>query len=109
MLFKEIRAVKRELKKIEKYSRLISIAKKQHRENKWISLPKFTPFIISDCGELSPMAYDLLEWLVEQFRKKCAKTSPRADGCLSADLVRGFRHKIKVNLHWLWRAMDTFL
>ena len=90
--------LKREIEKIEKYSRLVLVAKKQHAENKRISIPKFTPFIVSDCGELAPLAYDLLEWIVEQFRLKCAKAGRRADGCLPADLVREFRHKLKVNL-----------
>jgi endogenous inhibitor of DNA gyrase (YacG/DUF329 family) len=90
--------IKREFEKIDKYSRLVLVAKKQHAEGKRTSIPKFTPFVISDCGELAPKAYDLQEWLVEQYRVKCAKSSPRADGCLAADLVRTFRHDLKVNL-----------
>lgn len=90
--------VKRETEKIEKYSRLVLVAKKQVAEHKRNSLPKFTPFIVSDCGELSPMAYDLQEWLVEQYRRKCAKESPRADGCTAAELVYQFRHKLKVGV-----------
>jgi len=72
------------------------VAKKQHSEGKRISIPKFHPFVVSDCGELAPRAYDLQEWLVEQYRLKCAKAGPRADGCTAPDLVREFRHKLKV-------------
>jgi hypothetical protein len=90
--------VKRELEKIDKYSRLVLVAKKQVSEGKRNTLPKFTPFIFSDCGELAPMAYDLQEWIVEQYRRKCASGGHRADGCTVPDLVREFRHKLKVNL-----------
>ena len=74
------------------------VARKQHAEGKRISIPKFTPFVISDCGELAPKAYELQEWLVEQYRLKCAKSGPRADGCLAADLVREYRHKLKISV-----------
>jgi endogenous inhibitor of DNA gyrase (YacG/DUF329 family) len=88
--------VKRELEKSEKYSRLVLVAKKQHSEHKRTSTPKFYPFVVSDCGELAPKAYDLQEWLVEQYRIKCANAGRRADGCTTADLVRQYRHKLKV-------------
>jgi hypothetical protein len=90
--------MRREREKIEKYSRLILVAKKQVALGKRakLSLPRFTPFVISDCGELAPQAYELQEWLVEQFRKKCAAGGPRADGCDRGDLVRDYRHRLKV-------------
>jgi hypothetical protein len=88
--------LRRELDKTEKYSRLILVAKKQQAQGKRISIPKFIPFVISDCGELSPQAYELQEWLVEQFRRKCAKAGHRADGCNAADLVRDYRHRLKL-------------
>ena len=90
--------MRREREKIEKYSRLILVAKKQVAQGKRakLSLPRFTPFVISDCGELAPQAYELQEWLVEQFRKKCAAGGPRADGCDRGDLVRDYRHRLKV-------------
>jgi len=88
--------IRRELDKADKYSRLVLVAKKQHSEHKRTSIPKFLPFVVSDCGELAPRAYDLQEWLVDQFRLKCAKEGRRSDGCTTADLVREFRHKLKV-------------
>ena len=73
--------IDREAKKVEKYSRLIMVAKKQHTDRKRFSLPTFTPFAVSDVGELSPAAMDLQEWIVEQYRRKCAKDKSRKDGC----------------------------
>lgn len=89
---------RREQEKVDKYSRLVFMAKQQKAQNKRISIPTFTPFVISDCGELSPMAFELQEWIVEQYRRKCAKVSPRADGCTVPDLVRQFRHKLRVDI-----------
>jgi len=77
--------LKREILKIEKYSRLITVAKKQLSEHKRNSLPKFTPFIVSDCGELAPMAFDFQEWLVEQFRLLKGRTTSRWMHHLGAD------------------------
>ena len=76
------------------------VAKKQYSERKRTSIPKFSPFIVSDCGELAPMAYNLQEWIVEQYRLKCSRTGPRADGCVAATLVREFRHNLKVNIQF---------
>ena len=90
----------REAEKVEKYSRLLLVAKKQHADRKRFSLPTFTPFAVSDFGELSPAATDLQEWIVEQFRRKCAKDKSRADGCSTSDLVRQFRHKFKVDIQF---------
>ena len=55
-------------------------------------------FFVSDCGELAPLAYDLQEWIVEQFRQKCLREGPRSDGCRPSDRVREFRHKLKVGV-----------
>ena len=55
---------------------------------------------VSDVGELSPAAADLQEWIVEQYRRKCAKDKSRKDGCSTADLVRQFRHKFKVDIQF---------
>ena len=74
------------------------VAKKQHSEHKRNTVPKFIPFIVSDCGELAPLAYDLQEWIVEQFRQKCLREGPRSDGCRPSDRVREFRHKLKVGV-----------
>jgi hypothetical protein len=94
----------REVAKVEKYSRLLMVAKKQHMDGKRSSLPSFTPFVVSDFGELSPAAVDLQEWIVEQFRKKCMKHGARADGCSTLDLVRKFRYKFKVAIQFAMAA-----
>ena len=90
----------REALKVEKYSRLVMVAKKQHADKKRFSLPTFIPFAVSDIGELSPAASDLQEWIVEQYRRKCAKEKSRADGCSTSDLVRQFRHKFKIDIQF---------
>ena len=76
------------------------VAKKQHADKKRFSLPTFIPFAVSDIGELSPAASDLQEWIVEQYRRKCAKEKSRADGCSTSDLVRQFRHKFKIDIQF---------
>ena len=90
----------REALKVEKYSRLVMVAKKQHADKKRFSLPTFIPFAVSDIGELSPAASDLQEWIVEQYRRKCAKDKSRADGLSTSDLVRQFRHKFKIDIQF---------
>ena len=94
----------REAKKVEKYSRLILMAKKQHMDGKRSSLPSFAAFVVSDFGELSPAAVDLQEWIVEQFRRKCVKQGTRANGTSTSDLVRQFRHKFKVGIQFAMAA-----
>ncbi len=89
--------VEREALKLEKYSRLVMVAKKQHSDGKRSTLPVFAPFAVSDFGELSPAATDLQEWIVEQYRRKCSKEK-RLDGCSTSDLVRQFRHKFKCGI-----------
>jgi hypothetical protein len=44
------------------------------------------------------VATDLLEWIVFQFRGKCEREGPRADGCKVLDLVRDFRHRLRIGL-----------
>jgi hypothetical protein len=90
--------IDREAQKVEKYSRLLMVAAKQHVEGKRISLPTFAPFAVSDFGELSPAATDLQDWIVEQYRRKLAQNPRRSDGCSTSDLVRQFRHKLKISV-----------
>ena len=94
----------RESEKVEKYSRLLMVAKKQHMDGKRTSLPSFAPFVVSDFGELSPAAVDLQEWLVDQFKRKCIKRGTLGDGCSTLDLVRQFRHKFKVAIQFAMAA-----
>ena len=88
----------REAFKTEKYSRLLMMARKQHTDGKRSCLPSFVPFIVSDFGELSPAAADLQEWLVDQYKKKCATQGSRADGYTTCVLVKQFRHKLKIGV-----------
>jgi hypothetical protein len=53
---------------------------------------------VSDFGDLSPAAVELQEWLVTAYAKKCERDGTRADGCNSADLIRSFRQKFKLNV-----------
>jgi len=90
--------LKREAEKNLKYSRLITVAQRQTKEKKRRQCPTFNSFIVSDFGDLSPAALELQEWLVSAFAKKCEREGARDDGCSSADLVRGFRQKFKLNV-----------
>ena len=90
--------LKREAEKNLKYSRLITVAQKQTKEKKRLQCPTFTAFIVSDFGDLSPAALELQEWLVTAYAKKCERDGARADGCNSADLIRSFRQKFKLNV-----------
>jgi hypothetical protein len=74
------------------------VATKQHADGKRVSVPKFSAFIVSDLGELSPAATELQEWLVEQYRVRLKKQGRRDDGCSISELVRQFRHKFKVGI-----------
>ncbi len=53
---------------------------------------------MSDFGDLSPSAIDLQEWIVTSYAKKCELDGPRADGCCTADLVRSFRQRFKLDV-----------
>jgi hypothetical protein len=90
--------LQREGEKIEKYSRLILTARKQFTEGKRLAIPAFSPFVFSDCGQLAPQAIELQDWIVEQYRRKCAKIGARSDGFTVQELVRSFRHKLKVEV-----------
>ena len=74
------------------------VAAKQHADGKRASLPKFSPFLVSDFGEMSPAATDLQEWLIEQYRLKLKKEGRRNDGCSISELLRQFRHKFKIGI-----------
>jgi hypothetical protein len=84
----------REQSKKDKYSRLLLIAAKQFREGKRAKMPTFTPYAISNFGELSPAAAELQDWLSDQYRLKCADDGPRADGVTVQERVRNFRYKL---------------
>ena len=49
---------------------------------------------MSDYGEIAPMAADLMEWLVQQFRLKCDQAGKKADGVSVLDRTRDFRRKL---------------
>ena len=55
---------------------------------------RFAAVTVSDYGELAPMATDLMEWIVQQFRVKCNQAGKRSDGVSALDCVRGFRRKL---------------
>ena len=86
--------IERTSAKISKYSRLVLVGKKQAAEKKRKQAPHFAAFAVSDYGELAPMAADLLEWLVQQFRLKEEQAGKRSDGISVLDRVRDFRRKI---------------
>lgn len=89
--------VERTTTKSEKYSRLVLVAKKQAVELKRRQAPTFNTFAVSDYGELSPSAVDLVDWLVSHYRAKCT-AEPRVDGCKPLELVRDFRYRIRLGL-----------
>ena len=62
--------LERTTQKVEKYERLLLVAKKQTAEKKRRQVPTFWTFAVSDYGELAPAAADLVEWLVLQYRQK---------------------------------------
>jgi hypothetical protein len=86
--------VDRTAAKLSKYSRLVLVGKKQATEKKRKQAPHFAAFAVSDYGELAPMAADLMEWLVQQFRLKCEQAGKRMDGVSALDRVRDFRRKL---------------
>ena len=88
--------VAKEIDKREKYSRLLLVTKRQHAEGKRSSAPTFSPFLMSDFGEFSPAATELIDWLVDRFKAKCIRDGPRTDGLSTQEMIRAFRHKIKI-------------
>ena len=73
-------------------------------DGKRLTLPSFIPFVVSDLGELAPDAANLQEWIVEQYRHKCSKLAPHADGCSTSELVRKFRHRFKIGIQMAMAA-----
>ena len=90
----------RELAKKEKYSRLVYVAKKQYLEGKRRAIPQFTPFVLADNGEMIPSSLTLQEWIVDAFRRKCQREGPWADGTSIGHSVTGFRHRLKLAVHF---------
>lgn len=84
--------------KNEKYSRLLWIAKKQAQQKKRKQAPQFSTFCVSDFGELSPSAIILLDWLVDKRRSLAEQAGARADGLKPLDIVRVFKHKLRIGI-----------
>ena len=82
----------------EKYSRLLWIAKKQAQQKKRKQAPQFSTFCVSDFGELSPSAIILLDWLVDKRRSLAEQAGARADGLKPLDIVRVFKHKLRIGI-----------
>ena len=76
------------------------VARKQAAEKKRKQAPRFMAIAVSDYGELAPMAADLCEWLVQQFRLKCEQEGKRADGVTPLDRVRDFRRKLYTRIQF---------
>ena len=97
--------MERTVAKVEKYSRLLWIAKKQTQQKKRQQAPLFAAFSVSDFGELSPAATELLDWLVDHTDTCVKEWGPDLmDGCKPLELVREFKRKLKAcaNGGWLW-------
>ena len=90
----------REHVKAEKYARLVTVANRQTAEGKRPCKPLFSPCAVSTTGELGPGANALQESIVNQFFVKCKASSHRADGLTTKELVRSFRHRLKINLQF---------
>jgi hypothetical protein len=84
--------------KNEKYSRLLWIAKKQTQQKKRRQAPQFSAFCVSDFGELSPSAFTMLDWLVDKRRSLAERASPRADGVKPMEIVRQFKHRLRIDI-----------
>jgi len=84
--------------KNEKYARLLLVAKKQTAEKKRKQAPVFATFAVSDYGEMAPVATELQEWVVNQYRIKIEQEGKRDDGCKLADLVRSFRNRLRIGI-----------
>ena len=92
--------IERTSAKISKYSRLVLVAKKQAAAKKRKQVPQFSAFAMSDYGELAPMAVDLMEWLVQQYRLKCEQAGKMSDGVPPLDRVRSFRQKLYTSVQF---------
>ena len=51
---------------------------------------------MSDFGEFAPAAVELIDWIVDNFKRKCVLEGPRSDGVSVPEMIRSFRHKIKM-------------
>lgn len=89
--------MERSAAKHEKYSRLVHVAKKQALEQKRSTVPVFQAFAVSDYGELSPNAKDVVDWLVTSYRSKCSSEA-RSDGMSTLPLVRDYRYRLQLSL-----------
>ena len=96
--------VARERIKIDKYSRLISVADKQFFDHERKTKPTFVPFAMSTAGELGPEAYSLQEWLVEKYRLQRKAEKNRPDGQTTRDLVLDFRRRLRMSLQFAMAA-----
>ena len=90
--------LERSTAKCEKYSRLVWIAKKQTVQKKRRQAPQFSAFCVSDFGELSPSAFNMLDWLVDKRRSLAERAGPRSDGVKPLDIVREFKHKLRTDI-----------
>jgi hypothetical protein len=90
--------LQREIDKVKKYARLVSVAKKQKADGTRTSIPTFAPFVVSSLGDLAPKAYEVQEWIVAQYKRKCHSEGRRSDGCTVAERVREFRHSLKIGI-----------
>src|SRR5687767_12630052 len=91
---------------------LSSIAKpkKQRNTPDWLWLQRNSTRMAKDSHSLllphlrSPTSesfhLQLQEWIVEQYRRKCAADKSRTDGYSTSDLVRQFRHKFKIDIQF---------
>ena len=90
--------LERSTAKCEKYSRLVWIAKKQTVQKKRRQAPQFSAFCVSDFGELSPSAFNMLDLLVDKRRSLAERAGPRSDGVKPLDIVREFKHKLRTDI-----------
>ena len=74
------------------------IAKKQTQQKKRQQAPQFSAFCVSDFGELSPSAFTLIDWLVDKRRSLAEREERRADGLKPLDLVRQFKHNLRMGI-----------
>lgn len=84
--------------KVEKYARIIWIAKKQAQQKKRRQAPVFSAFCVSDFGELSPSAFNMLDWLVDKRRSLAEQAGPRADGVKPLEIVCQFKHRLRMDI-----------
>ena len=91
--------VTREREKAEKYSRLLVVAVKQHKDGYRRQAPVFSSFVLADSGELGTDAQNVQEWLVGKFKRHHKKVF-RADGLTIDELVRTYRHNLKLSMQF---------